>query len=275
MTAPVVKWVGGKTALLPEIVPRLPKTFRDYYEPFAGGAALFFDQRPAHATLNDANFDLIDMYRAIALNPDRVIRSLSQLAWRHNEPSYYRLRDEWNRRNVRCEFRRAAMFIYLNKTCFNGLWRVNRKGHFNVPMGEFRVGMKIFNPAAIHDASDALARTVLKSGDYWSACSSAGRGDFVYIDPPYDPVSKTSNFTGYTKNGFGRDEQIELATRAKRLVDKGAFVMLSNSNTRLIRSIYRAMGFRLHKVLAPRAINSDISKRRRVAELLIIGGYEP
>ena len=268
---PVVKWVGGKTKLLGELTARAPERFGRYFEPFAGGAAMFFRLAPVSAVLSDFNRDLIATYRAIADDVDGVIRRLEIHRRHHDEDHYYQLRARWNDGGVAWSaIDRAAAFIYFNKTCFNGLWRVNRAGAFNVPMGRY-VDPPICVPPALRAAAAVLARADLRCGDFREAVADAGAGDFVYFDPPYDPVSKTANFTSYTTDCFGDDHQRALAELARELVARGCQVMLSNSDTPFVRSLYG--GFRVDRVKCPRAINSDASRRGDVDEVVIVGGY--
>lgn len=271
--APIVKWVGGKTRLLPELTARMPKQFGRYYEPFVGGGALFYRLAPEHAVLADANADLIATYAAVRDDVDGVIQGLAKHAHLHCETYYYSMRQWWNESRADMDHdMRAATFIYLNKTCFNGLWRVNRSGDFNVPMGRY-TDPPICVPDALRTASGLLALATLRCGDYGIAVADATRGDFLYFDPPYDPVTKTANFTSYTDNGFGHDQQRALAETARSLVARGCQVMLSNSDTSFIRSLYQ--DFAIDRVKCARAINSNGSKRGAVDELIIIGGYHP
>ena len=265
--APIIKWVGGKTKLLSELTARLPERFGRYFEPFAGGAALFFRVAPERAVLSDLNADLIGMYRAVAHDVNSVIECLRRHRDQHSEAHYYELRERWNQQRPSWNAaERAAAFIYLNKTCFNGLWRVNRAGDFNVPIGRY-TDPPICVPEALKAASDVLARADLQCGDYRKAVATAARGDFVYFDPPYDPVAPTANFTSYTANAFGPDQQRELAEATRMLVARGCRVMLSNSDTPFIRSLYK--GFTIDRVKCPRAINSNAAKRGDVDELII------
>jgi DNA adenine methylase len=268
---PIVKWVGGKTRLLPALLSRLPATYGRYFEPFAGGAALFFRLRPRAAVLNDFNADLVATYRAVARDADAVIRRLDVHRRHHAEAHYYDVRARWNDRAVSWSaVDRAAAFIYLNKTCFNGLWRVNRGGAFNVPMGRY-VDPPICVPDALRAASRVLARADLRTGDYRAAVADAAAGDLVYFDPPYDPVSTTASFTSYTKAAFGPDQQRELAELARGLVARGCKVVLSNSDTPFVRSLYK--GFRVDRVQCARAINCNAAKRGDVDEVIVMGGY--
>jgi len=265
--APIIKYVGGKTKLLPELVKRAPKKFGRYYEPFCGGAALFFHLAPGRAVLSDTNVDLIQLYATISNDVEGVIRQLRRLARDHDEGHYYATRDRWNKAKM-SGTARAATFIYLNKTCFNGLWRVNAAGEFNVPMGRYE-NPTICNPDALRAAATALASTEVCLVDYREAVADAERGDFVYCDPPYAPASATSNFTSYTAGGFSADNQRELAELARTLVDRGVHVMLSNSDTPFTRKLYR--GFTISRVTCGRSINSNAEKRGAVNELIITG----
>ena len=267
----MIKWVGGKTRLLPELLARMPDTFGRYYEPFAGGAALFFRLAPKRAVLADSNKDLVTLYSAIAGDPNAVIRRLQHHREEHDEDHYYAMRAKWNEDHVSWPAaERAATFIYLNKTCFNGLWRVNRSGAFNVPIGRY-TDPPFCVPDAVRAAATVLARAELRCADYQTAIHDAKAGDFLYFDPPYDPVTPTANYTSYSADGFGPDDQHTLAQTAKALVDRGCKVMLSNSDTPFIRSLYR--GMRVERVKCPRAINSNAAKRGDVDELVITGGY--
>ncbi len=271
VAAPVIKWVGGKTKLLPELLARMPERFGRYYEPFAGGAALFFRTAPRRAVLSDANEDLIALYTAITEDVNAVIRRLQHHREAHDEKHYYAMRAKWNEHHESwSNAERAAAFIYLNKTCFNGLWRVNRAGDFNVPIGRY-ADPPICVPDALRAAQAVLARAELRCGDYKKAVEDAHKGDFAYFDPPYDPVTPTANFTSYSAVGFGPDDQRALADTARQLVAKGVQVMLSNSDTPFIRSIYK--GFKIDRVKCPRAINSNAAKRGDVDEVIIVGGY--
>lgn len=269
---PVLKYVGGKTKLLPELRRRMPAVYRRYYEPFVGGASLFLDVLPAQATIGDINGHLIETYLALACHVDQVIEELISFRRRYQaggEEFYYKLREWWNER----EFadhppRRAAAFIMLNKTCFNGLWRVNKEGRHNVPVGAYK-NPKIFDPDHLREVGAAFKRAELKIGDYKGTTAEVGKGDFVYMDSPYDPINKTSNFTSYTKEGFGDTQQEQLAQHALELRRRGATVMLSNNDTPMIRALYE--GFVIETVKCARPINSKGDKRGAVDEVLITG----
>lgn len=247
----------------------MPTTFRRYYEPFAGGLAMFFRVAPAQAVINDGNPDLIGLYRTIANDVDALLRRLAIHRAHHSEEHFYNVRARWNDASVSwTEADRAAAFLYLNKTCFNGLWRVNRAGHFNVPMGRY-AEPAIYVEATLRAAAAALANTTLRCGDFRAAVKDAKAGDFVYFDPPYVPVNATSNFTSYTQNGFSLDDQQELATLARSLRKRGCFVMLSNSDTPLVRKLYK--DFDVDTVKCTRAINSNAAKRGAVDEVIVVG----
>ena len=286
MTQPIVKWVGGKGRLVPELVKRMPPTYNRYYEPFMGGGALFFHQAPPVAVIGDANKDLFNLYTQVKSDHvERVITIVKGLeaAWQSQtlpqRGKLYRSTVElWNSGSGGAEGR-AATFLFLNRTCFNGLWRVNSKGHFNVPMGDYPRDHVICDASKLRHAHLVLQRATIRCGDYWRTCGGAYGGDFVYFDPPYDPVSASANFTSYTKDGFGREAQDLLAHRASDLAAAGVHVMLSNADTPYIRSLYRGFKrrgkpvFTLHKVQAARALNANTQKRGKVGELIITGGY--
>jgi DNA adenine methylase len=271
VASPVIKWVGGKSKLLPELTARLPDRFERYFEPFAGGAALFFRVAPERAVLADGNPDLIGLYTCLRTDVAGVIRKLEHHRAAHSEAHYYATRTRWNdRERAWTSADRAATFIYLNKTCFNGLWRVNRSGAFNVPIGRY-TDPPICVPDALRAASRVLAPTTLRCGDYRLAVEDARRGDFVYFDPPYDPLTPTASFTSYTADAFGPDDQRALADTARALVARGCRVMLSNSDTPFIRSLYR--DFHVDRVKCARAINSNAARRGEVDEVIVTGGY--
>ena len=270
---PPLKWVGGKTKLLPELVARMPKTYGRYHEPFVGGGALFFHLAPARASLSDMNGALIRTYRGLARDVDGVIDHLKAHKYRHGGDAvyYYAVRDDWNSHRWQGEAAaEAAAFIYLNKTCFNGLWRENRKGEFNVPRGDY-TDPAIYDADNLRAAALLLASAELRSMSFQLSWDAAREGDFVYCDPPYDPVSETSNFTSYVKDAFGKDKQRELADVARKLRDRGAYVMLSNNDTPFVRELYA--DFCVDNVKCARSINSKGDKRGAVDEV-IVTSYE-
>ena len=267
--SPIVKWAGGKSRLCDELCARAPERYRRYFEPFVGGAALYFRLRPRWAVLSDSNPDLINMYRCVAWHVEAVIRRLARHRQAHGEDYYYALRGQWNRPGeLAADVDRAAAFIYLNKTCYNGLWRVNSRGEFNVPLGRYD-DPTIFDRLQLGAAARVLRRAELATSHFADAVAGAGAGDFVYFDPPYHPLSDTAHFTSYTSSSFGPDDQRELARVARALVRRGCAVLVSNSDTAFIRELYR--GFRIEVVDCARAINSKASARGPQRELVIRG----
>lgn len=265
---PWAKWAGGKTALLPKILPRLPKKIGTYFEPFVGGGAVFFalaaEKRFKRAVLGDMNDDLIETYFSIHNDLDKVIQRLKAHAAKHSEEYFYKVRA------ARGHYI-ASRFIYLNRTCFNGLYRVNQKGEFNVPFGDYK-NPTICDEQNLRAVSTALTGVELLSLDFEAVVEDAvGKNDAVYFDPPYVPASDTANFTAYVKGGFGPETQERLADVARRLDSRGVHVLLSNSDTPFVRKIYK--GFKIEKVQAPRRINSKGGKRGNVGEVLISGRW--
>lgn len=266
---PFVKWAGGKRQLLKSIRIYMPKTFSVYFEPFLGGGAILFDIQPQKAVVNDINPELIATYEVIRDNVDDLIAALSQ---HKNEKEYfYSVRgvdrqpeyQDWS------PIQRAARLIFLNKTCFNGLFRVNSSGQFNVPFGNYK-NPTIVNDVVLRAVSDYLNAHAVQflNGDFADAVSTAQKDDFAYFDPPYDPVSDTSSFTGYSLDGFGREEQIRLKTVVDDLTQRGCKVLLSNSSTPFIRDLYR--DYQIVTVGATRAINSDAGRRGKIDEVLVM-----
>jgi DNA adenine methylase len=269
--SPIVKWVGGKTRLLPEIAARLPRTYGRYFEPFCGGAAVFFHLAPGAAVIADRNADLIATYKAVAGDAEGVIRRLAIHRDAHGERHYYATRARWNDPGVAWSpLDRAATFIYLNRTCYNGLYRVNRAGGFNVPMGRYKNPL-VCDADGLRAASRALAAADIRNADYRTAVADARAGDLVYFDPPYDPVTATANFVSYTADAFGPDDQRALARLAHELVERGVAVVLSNSDTAFVRSLYK--GLRIDRVRCARAINCNADRRGDVDEVLVLGGF--
>lgn len=265
--SPIIKWVGGKTRLLDELAQRMPTSFGRYFEPFFGGGALFFRTAPARAVLGDQNQDLINLYKCVAWDVEKVARKLAAHKRNHCEEHYYKVRERWNERNSRqTDVDRAAQFLYMNKTCFNGLYRVNSKGGFNVPMGRY-VNPAIYDLQGLRAASAALQKAELYAGHYSQVVSKARAGDFVYFDPPYHPVSSTANFTSYTAGSFSENDQRQLVHLANELANRGCSVLLSNSDTPFIREIYS--GWKIDRVLCGRSINSKATARGAVYEVMI------
>jgi DNA adenine methylase len=269
---PFLKWVGSKRFLLPEILRRLPKKMNAYYEPFLGGGAVFFalaaEGRFKKAVLSDANAELVATYNALADEVDAVIERLHEHVY--DKTHYYAVRAH----EPRSLPAKAARMIYLNRTCFNGLYRVNQKGHFNVPFGRYT------NPTICDEGNLRAVSKVLKSkgvsvlvADFVDAVKKAHEGDVVYFDPPYVPLSTTSDFTTFTKGGFGTADQVRLRDCFKSLEERGVHVLLSNSDAPMVRELYK--GFRVSKVKAPRRVNSKGNKRGDVGELIISSRRTP
>jgi DNA adenine methylase len=274
---PFVKWVGGKRGLLSQIIPLIPKEFNNYFEPFVGGGALFFELyslgllRDKKVYLFDINSELINTYNIVKTNPSDLIKNLQEFKEKHSKEFYYEVRS-WDREEnflSRDLLQRAARFIYLNKTCFNGLYRVNSKGYHNVPMGSYK-NPKICDAEVILSASEALQRATILNTSYKDVLKYASRDDFVYFDPPYYPLTPTSSFTSYNENGFLDKEQIELFEVFKELDMLGSKVAHSNSDAGFIKDLYKE--FHVRDIQANRFINSNSSGRGKISEVLIIGG---
>lgn len=273
LVIPVVKWVGGKRQLLEELTPLLPKEYTSYCEPFLGGGAVLFHLQPKTAVVNDINGELIHMYEVIRDNVDELIEELEKHP--NEEKHFYDVRD-WDR--CRTEYdkltkiQKAARIIYLNKTCYNGLFRVNNAGEFNTPFGHYKKP-NIVNAPTLKAVSLYFntANITFSNVDYTDVLKSVKKGTFVYLDPPYDPVSSTSNFTGYAKGGFGKEEQIRLRKACDELDQNGIKFMLSNSATDFIKEQYKS--YNVSIVKAKRAINSNGGGRGQVDEV-IVRNYE-
>lgn len=273
LVAPVVKWVGGKRQLLDDLTPLLPKRVTSYCEPFLGGGAVLFKLQPNIAYVNDINAELMQMYEVIRDNVDELIAALSEHP--NQEEHFYSVRD-WDRDKKKYELlpkvQKAARIIYLNKTCYNGLFRVNNAGEFNTPFGHYKKP-NIVNAPTLKAVSAYFqkAQLTFSSVDYAEVLAGTEKGTFVYLDPPYDPVSGTANFTGYAKGGFDRAEQIRLRQCCDELNRRGIRFMLSNSATDFIREQYAAYNITIVK--AKRSINSNATKRGHVDEV-VIRNYE-
>ncbi|HEY8429522.1 MAG TPA: Dam family site-specific DNA-(adenine-N6)-methyltransferase [Sandaracinaceae bacterium] len=262
-----MKWVGGKGRLLSQLLPLLPPGVdrMRHVEPFAGGAAMFFARRPRRALLCDINPALVHTYTMVRDRVDEVAAHLAELAARHDQAHYYRVRERYNR-GIDDGPARAAMFIYLNKTCFNGLHRVNRKGEFNVPAGRY-VNPRILDEEGLRAASAQLAYAEIRCEPFEALLAQARPGDFIYFDPPYEPVSRTANFTSYAQDGFSQEDQVRLAQVFAELTRRGCRCMLSNSDVPFIRDLYR--DYRIDTVVAPRAVNCDVRGRGLVSEVVV------
>ena len=267
LVVPFVKWAGGKRQLLPELIKRVPK-FTTYCEPFVGGGALFFYLQPKKAIINDFNKDLINTYITIQNDVESLIQHLS--TYKNDSESYYKIRelDRTPLFHRMSATEKASRLIYLNKTCYNGLFRVNSMGEFNSPFGSYKSPNIVNEPTlrAIHNYFQNADVTFL-SGDFEAAVKGLKKGTFVYFDPPYDPVSASSNFTGYTNLGFGKQEQRRLKEVCDELNAKGIKFLLSNSATDFILDLYKE--YNIEKISAKRVINSNANNRGNVDEVLI------
>ena len=263
---PFVKWVGGKTQLIDQLTARLPPTFMHYYEPFIGGGALFFHLQPERAYLSDLNEELINVYNVVKRNVEALIKSLSKHIY--EESYFYTIREVDRRPNYLrwSAVSRASRFIYLNKTCYNGLYRVNSKGYFNAPFGKYR-NPKICDPENLRACSQVLQKAEIRCDSYLWVETHAQRGDFVYFDPPYAPLTATSNFTSYSKDGFSRNDQETLRDLCSRLDRKGVQWMLSNSSAPLILELYQE--YNVETIEASRAINSKGGGRGKIKEVIV------
>ncbi len=268
LVMPFLKWVGGKRQLMTEIEPLLPSRISTYYEPFVGGGAVFLHTQPKKAVINDYNSELINVYETIRDDVDALIE---HLATHENDSDYFyqiRALDRQEGFDKLSKIERASRVIYLNKTCFNGLYRVNSSGEFNTPFGRYK-NPNIINDTVLQAVSNYLKNDNIKflSGDFEEAIKGARKGSFVYFDPPYDPISKSSNFTGYVQGGFGNEEQIRLRDACIKLDKKGIKFLLSNSSTAFMKDLYK--DFEIIEVGASRHINSVGSKRGVVTEILV------
>ncbi|MGV2827587.1 DNA adenine methylase [Myxosarcina sp. GI1(2024)] len=263
---PFVKWVGGKTQLLPELISRIPEDFDRYLEPFVGGGALFFHLQPRQAILIDINQELTNTYKVIKEQTEELIADLKQHVYQKDY--YYQIRnsDRTHEYQSWSDVRQASRLIYLNKTCFNGLYRVNSKGEFNTPMGRYK-NPKIVDEINLRACSQALQKAEIITGSFLRIEELVGDRDFVYFDPPYAPLNPTSNFTGYSQQGFNVQMQLSLRDLCFRLNRRGVRFMVSNSNAALILDLYQ--DFKIEFVYANRAVNSKAHKRGKIPEVII------
>ncbi|NUN15649.1 MAG: DNA adenine methylase [Myxococcales bacterium] len=269
---PFLKWAGGKQQLLTKLDACLPTNFDRYFEPFVGGGALFFHlwtikRLPSQVFLFDINDELINAYCTVRDNPEALANLLAIHQETHSNEHYYAIRDLDRQNRTLTDIEMAARTIYLNKTCYNGLFRVNSKRQFNVPMGSYK-DPKILKRDALGTASSALQGVYIQVKDFRDMVALGQSGDFFYFDPPYDPVSKTASFTGYTANSFRDEDQQDLARIFRELSEKGCLCMLSNSHTPLILELYR--DFRIEVVDARRSVNSNKDRRGTVREVVIL-----
>ena len=272
---PFVKWAGGKRQIIDKLKKYVPEEFDTYYEPFVGGGALLFELSPKHAVINDSNEELMNVYRCLCDEEKfkKMCNVLNHYETSHSEEFFYEVRNKDRSKNAYnrlSDYTRAARTIYLNKACFNGLYRVNSKNEFNVLFGK-KLKVNTYEGSNLITVSNYLTMNDIKmlSVDFEEAVKDAKKGDFIYFDPPYD--SDTSTFNSYTEEGFNKDEQRRLASVFKELDKRGCYVMLSNHNTLLVNELYK--GYHFHIIEAKRNINANGKKRGKVEEL-IITNYE-
>lgn len=271
-----LKWVGGKKRIAQEIVSVFPEEFENYFEPFLGGASVFLEANPKKAFLSDLNGSLINYYQALKTHPEQLMRearhlentfnSLSNLA--RKKELFYKIRADFNKESHAPGVLNAARFLFLNKTAFNGLYRENSRGEFNVPFNN-KENLVLIEEEVFFANHEAFQQVKLAQSSFVSAVDKVGSGDLVYFDPPYVPLSSTSAFTDYTKSSFGPEAQLKLRDLAKELVAKGATVVLSNSFTKEVQELYK--DFELREITIRRLVAASSSSRGSVSEYLIIG----
>ncbi len=275
---PFLKWAGGKQALAPILSPLFPPLERRIYrEPFLGGGAMFFHLRPRRAVLSDALADLIVTYEVVRDDPDALLRKLERLKGEHSDQRFYEVRERFNAGRARPAREkadkvaerareRAAWLLYLNRTCYNGLFRTNQSGEFNVPVGRYR-DPRIADADRIHAASQALSGATIRHAPFDAALAEAAKGDFVYLDPPYVPLSATSSFSAYADGAFGAKDQARLAACFRDLDRRGCLLALSNSDTPAVRELYE--GYEITPIDAPRSISARGSARGSAPEVVV------
>ncbi len=271
---PFIKWVGGKRGLLDQILPLFPSDFNNYFEPFVVGGAVFFELflqgklKNKKIFLSDINDELINTYKVVKNSPEALIQNLKKFQKEHSHEFYYEIR-EWDRKESYKQLsnlEKATRFIYLNKTCFNGLYRVNKKGYFNTPIGRYK-NPKIVDEETILNASEALQNATIVKQSFEDVLKYVKKDDLVYFDPPYYPLNETSNFTSYHSNCFLEDEQIKLYEVFDKLAKNKVLVVESNSDTDFIKNLYKKYNIQI--VNANRFINSKSNGRGKINEVLI------
>jgi DNA adenine methylase len=270
--APLIKWAGGKRQLRTQLIERLPDDWGTYFEPFIGGGALLVELanlgRLDGAVIGDKNPELVNLYSIVKKDPEALIAELTDEKFRNDETSFNHLKAEFNTLigTKKEAVERAALLVYLNKHSFNGLWRVNRKGQYNVPFGK-HAHLSLPSAMSIHKFSRMLQDVTIRHADFARIVQKAAKGDFVYFDPPYHPLSKTASFTDYTTGGFTFGDQERLAGFFRKLSKKGVSLMLSNSKTPEVESLYE--DFTIHTVEAKRYINCNGQKRSGTFEIIV------
>ncbi|MFP3951912.1 MAG: DNA adenine methylase [Candidatus Bathyarchaeia archaeon] len=268
MAKPILKWAGGKRSLLSEITSLFPSDYKErkYHEPFIGGGAVFFEIKPESGSINDINSRLMNFYKVVRDKPKKLVKTAKQ--YKHDEDEYYKQRDRFNEPNIP-DVEEAALLLYLNKIGFNGLYRENSDGEFNVPFGRYK-NPTIVPEKRIRKASKILQNVEIFNRDFEYIVDYSEEGDLCYFDPPYLPVSDTADFTSYSKDGFSYQDQLRLRDACIRLDEKGVFFVLSNSYVEpLIEKYEETDSFRILTVQANRSINSDASNRGPINEILV------
>jgi DNA adenine methylase len=265
----LIKWAGGKKQLISQFEPFFPKEINRYFEPFVGGGTIAFYLLKTHPEitkifLSDVNEELIATYNVVRVDVESLLSLLKEYKSKHTKEFYYTIRSQDTKQLTPLQI--AARFIYLNKTCFNGLYRVNSKGQFNVPIGNYKNPL-ICDERSLREIADMLQKDDVKVAQFYESVKSAKKGDFIYFDPPYYPLDAKKSFTSYTKNNFLEKEQIKLAETFKELDKRGCRVMLSNSDTTFIKKLYK--DYKIHFVQATRMINCDATKRGKINEVVI------
>lgn len=274
LARPFLKWAGGKRQLVPEIEKHKPSQYNTYYEPFLGGGAIFFTLQPQKSVVNDSNAELINCYKVVKDKLDELIEDLRK--HENEENYYYNIRDldrNYEQYKHIHPVKRASRIIYLNKTCYNGLFRVNSQGQFNVPFGKYK-NPNVLGEAVLKAVNEYLNSSEINilNADFEVAVETAKKDDFVYFDPPYDPISDTASFTGYDINKFDKNEQRRLRKVYDKLTERGCKVLLSNAYTDFVIDLYKK--YQIEKVSAIRTINCNAFKRGKVDEVLILN-YQP
>lgn len=276
LVQPFLKWAGGKRQLIPQMEKYLSKIkYSTYYEPFLGGGSILLYLQPKKAVVNDYNKDLIECYKCIKNNYDELVSKLEEYEKKNNEEDFYKIReiDRTDEYKKLSSVEKAARLIYLNRTCYNGLFRLNSSGQFNTPFGKYK-NPNICNKPVLRALHEYFNNNEIEfiTGDFETACDSAPTNSLVYFDPPYDQFEEQVNFVGYTENGFTRDDQIRLKKLCDKLIEKGCTVVVSNSATPFIKELYGdKTKYSMHIVMAKRNINSNGKKRGEIQEVLIIG----
>ena len=272
---PFVKWAGGKSRLAPKIASFFPEYYNDYYEPFLGSGAVYFEIAPQRGILNDLNANLIEVYKSIKQNPRGLIREMKLIEKEYNSLKtleekaeyYYGIREEYNHNKID-RLKKAGFFVFLNKAGWNGMYRENSLGYYNIPFGK-KENLKLFDEQNIISVSRNIQKMKFTTLDYKDAVKSANKGDLIYFDPPYFPLSKTASFTDYQKKGFSEQDQKELHGLAVDLVKRGCYVVVSNSNCRKTLDLYK--DFEIKKIIVSRTIGAKVATRGKIEEIVALG----